>query len=100
MIKKVDLLHAISENIKSDLFRLGVKSNKIIEIPNTVYIKKFNSIRSNKNLNYINLLTVARFAEKKGFDFIELLAKQLKKRLVLDGQLSEEIVIKYTIINL
>ena len=39
-IRKVDLLHAISDNISKDLFRLGVKTNKIIKIPNTVYLKK------------------------------------------------------------
>ncbi len=81
-IRKVDLLHAISDNISKDLFRLGVKTNKIIKIPNTVYLKKVNSISVNKKNKYFNLLTVARFAEKKkGFDFIELLAKQLKEKI-------------------
>ena len=81
-IRKVDLLHAISDNISKDLFRLGVKTNKIIKIPNTVYLNKVNSISVNKKNKYFNLLTVARFAEKKkGFDFIELLAKQLKEKI-------------------
>ena len=82
IITKIDKVHSISKNIKKDLILLGVNKDKIVKIPNTIYIKKINSVSFKKKKKYLNLLTVARFAErKKGFDFIGNLGKQLKGKL-------------------
>jgi glycosyltransferase involved in cell wall biosynthesis len=82
LITKIDKVHSISENIKKDLILVGVNKDKIFKIPNTVYVKKVNSINYKKDKKQLNLLTVARFAEKKkGFDFIEKLGNQLRGKL-------------------
>ena len=72
LITKIDKVHSISENIKKDLILVGVNKDKIFKIPNTVYIKKVNSINYKKNKKQLNLLTVARFAEKKKKDSTSL----------------------------
>jgi L-malate glycosyltransferase len=83
LIKKIDIIHAISNNIENDLKRLGIKKRRIVKIPNTVFIKKIEKYKSKSNKkNHLKLLTVARFAEKKkGFDFIETLGNQLKNKV-------------------
>ena len=60
-----------------------LKKKNIIQIPNTVYTKKIQNFKPNKNkTQYLKLLTVARFAEKKkGFDFIDFLGNQLKDKI-------------------
>ena len=81
-IKKIDLIHSISNNIDLDLKKLGVKKKNIIKIPNTVYLKKTNNNKSHRKYKILKLITVARFAEKKkGFDFIDKIGEQLKGRI-------------------
>ena len=69
VIKKVDLIQAISKTIYKDLIKLNINQKKIVIIPNSINLSKFKlKKRRNKRLN---LITVARFAEKKkGYDFI------------------------------
>ena len=83
VIKRIDIVQAISNNIVVDLKKLGVQKKNIIQIPNTVYTKKIKNFKPSKNkTKYLKLLTVARFAEKKkGFDFIEFLVNQLKDKI-------------------
>ena len=85
-LKNVDLFFSISENIKNDILNLGVSSNKIILIPNTVEINKINQAKENNTLikkKKFNLITVARYAEKKkGFDLIEEITKKLIDRKI------------------
>ena len=80
-IKNIDLFISISKNIKNDIIDLEVPKNKIILIPNSVEIKKIQEIKKNflkKKTNYLRLITVARFAEKKkGFDLVEIFARKL-----------------------
>ena len=81
IIKNIDLFISISKNIKNDIIDLEVPKNKIILIPNSVEIKKIQEIKKNflkKKTNYLRLITVARFAEKKkGFDLVEIFARKL-----------------------
>jgi len=83
VIKKVDIVQAISNNIITDIKKLGFKKEKIVQIPNTVHTKKIREYKSKKNkTKHLRLLTVARFAEKKkGFDFLDNLVNQLKHKV-------------------
>jgi glycosyltransferase involved in cell wall biosynthesis len=73
-LSKINKFTAISNNIYVDLIKIGVKKNKIILIPNGVPSKKFHHLKFKNrysNSKKINLITVARYAEKKkGFDLI------------------------------
>ena len=81
-IRQIDLIHSISNNIDSDLKKLGVKKKKIIKIPNTVHLRKTNKKKAVKKNKILKLITVARFAEKKkGFDFIDKIGDQLRGRV-------------------
>jgi glycosyltransferase involved in cell wall biosynthesis len=80
-IKNIDLFISISKNIKKDIIDLNVPKDKIILIPNSVEIQKIQKIKKNftkKKTNFLRLITVARFAEKKkGFDLVETFARKL-----------------------
>lgn len=80
-IPKVDLFISISNTIKEDLLNIGIDNCKIVNLPNTVDIKKFknmyNSISKLKTKKF-KLITVARFSEKKkGYDLLPILAEKL-----------------------
>lgn len=80
MLNNIDLFSCLSNTIKDDLLRFNVQENKITMIPNAVELDKFNEFKKNKDLNKkrINLITVARFSEKKkGFDLLPELASKL-----------------------
>ncbi len=81
IIKSVDLFFSISENIKKDIIDLNIPNDKIVLIPNSIEIKKIQEIKKNfikPSKNYLRLITVARFAEKKkGFDLVEIFARKL-----------------------
>ncbi len=83
-LNNVDLFFAISENIREDILNLGISSSKIILIPNTVEINKIIETKKNSKFTkkkFFNLITVARYAEKKkGFDLVEEIAKKLIDR--------------------
>jgi glycosyltransferase involved in cell wall biosynthesis len=82
-ISKIDKFTYISAVIEKDLIDLGVKKEKLIYFPNSVDIKKFNKISSNKKDRVFNLITVARYAEKKkGFDLIHKIATGLKEKKI------------------
>ena len=79
-LKKVDLFHAISDNIKSELIKLGVNEKKILTIPNCSPSKKIESIKKINQKKNITLLTIGRYAiKKKGFDLIEKISKNLNQ---------------------
>ena len=81
-LKKVDLFHAISKNIKSELIKLGVVGNKILVIPNCSPSKKIKKTKTIKKNKVITLLTIGRYAiKKKGFDLIENISKNLNKSI-------------------
>ena len=80
-LKNVDLFLNISDTIKNDLKKINISSNKIVYLPNTVDVKKFNDIKilkkkiKNKKLR---LITVARYAKKKkGYDLLPIIAQKL-----------------------
>lgn len=78
--KKVHLFHAISENIKIELIKLGVPKNKILIIPNCTPLDKIKKIKKIKVKKKITLLTIGRYAiKKKGFDLVEKISKNLNK---------------------
>ncbi|WP_415321020.1 glycosyltransferase [Candidatus Pelagibacter sp. Uisw_092] len=64
VFQKVDIFHAISNDIKSELINFGIDKNKIFKITNFSVQKKFDNI-SKKNNQILTLLTVGRFAIKK-----------------------------------
>ena len=80
-LKNIDLFLSLSKTIEDDLHEVGVQKNKIFNIPNTVEINKIKKIYSSnkKKLNKkLELITVARFAEKKkGYDLIPIVAQKL-----------------------
>ena len=78
--KKVHQFHAISNNIKGELSKIGVKKEKIIIIPNCTPLNKIDKIKEKKNKKKITLLTIGRYAiKKKGFDLIERITKKLNQ---------------------
>ncbi|MDA9717786.1 glycosyltransferase family 4 protein [Candidatus Pelagibacter sp.] len=80
-LPKVKIFTAISNNIFVDLVNIGVKKNKIVLLPNGIPLKKFISIKKkfkNKKQKKLNLITVARYAEKKkGFDLVPKIVEEL-----------------------
>ncbi len=80
-IGNVDLFFSISENIKKDMLDLDISKNKIISIPNSIEIEKIENIKKKfvkSSNNYLKLITVGRYAEKKkGYDLVETFAKKL-----------------------
>ena len=73
-LKRIDLFTYLSKTIQKDLIELGVQDDRMVYFPNSVNIKKFNDyiLPDNKDKKVLNLITVARFAEKKkGFDLIQ-----------------------------
>ena len=93
IINKVDKFFYISQTIKKDLEELGIEKKKLFFSPNSVYIKKFSELNKNviNKRHQINLITVARFAEKKkGYDKLVNISKNL---------IENKIKFKWTIIG-
>ena len=68
-LKNIDKFISISQNIEDDLIKLNVLKSKIKNIPNTVYIEKFEKIIVEKIQEKLNMITVGRFAKQKRFRF-------------------------------
>jgi glycosyltransferase involved in cell wall biosynthesis len=84
ILDKIDNFSCLSNTIKKDLLNLNVPLEKICIIPNAVEIEKFKKFKIDRVKNdKINLITVARFSEKKkGFDLLpELVEKLLELKL-------------------
>ena len=85
-LKNVDIFHCISKNIEKDLISIGVKKNKIVSIPNSIYLEKFKKFKKKKiNLHKkpIKLITVTRYAKgKKGLDLIFKIVKILFQKKI------------------
>jgi len=85
-LKRIDKYTYISKIIKKDLIDLGINEEKLIYFPNCVNLKKFEQYNSEnkKSKNKVfNLITVARFAEKKkGFDLIHKIASRIKEKKI------------------
>ena len=73
-LNKINKYTAISKNVYLDLIKIGVKKERIFSIPNGVPSEKFKRLSfklKKKKLKKLNLITVARYAEKKkGYDLI------------------------------
>jgi len=85
IIFKVNYFFSISETIKKDIIKAGIKKRKIYSSPNSVSINKINKFKNfNKDINKkIHLITVTRFAKgKKGLDMIPKIAEILIKRKI------------------
>jgi len=83
-LKNIDKFISISQNIEDDLIKLNVLKSKIKNIPNTVYIEKFEKIIVEKKIQEkLNMITVGRFAkQKKGFDLIGNFCDHLRKKKI------------------
>ncbi len=102
-LKKVDLFHAISNNIKTELIKLGASSNKILIIPNCSPSQKIKKFKKKKRKT-ITLLTIGRYAiKKKGFDLIENISKNLNNNInykwIIIGRGTSELLKKKYIQN-
>lgn len=83
-LKITDKVFAISEDVKKELKVLGYRG-KIIDIPNTVDIKKIKQIKIQKKppKDCLKIITVARYYEsKKGLDLIEKVSKNLLEKKI------------------
>ena len=79
IIRKVDGIQCISKNIYEDLTKLNIKRKIIYLIPNSISVKKRQY--NNKKDQYINLITVGRYARyKKGYDLVSKIAKRLVEK--------------------
>lgn len=79
IIKKVDGIQCISKNIYEDLTKLNIRRKIIYLIPNSISVKKRQY--NNKKDQYINLITVGRYARyKKGYDLVSKIAKRLVEK--------------------
>lgn len=79
-LKRIDKFTYISDTIRDDLLALEVYKDKLIYFPNSVSIGKFEScsLPSLKKSKTLNLITVARFAEKKkGLDLVQSISANL-----------------------
>ena len=78
-LKIIDKVYAISDTIINELVLLNYPKDKIVKIPNSVELKKFQECKIlKKNKETIKFITVARYYEKKkGLDLIEQVSKYL-----------------------
>ena len=76
-LKYVNKVFAISKDIENELKTFSFPDEKIVNIPNSVELKKIKNIKVNKiNDEKLKIITVARYYEKKkGLDIIEKIAK-------------------------
>ena len=76
-----DKVFVISEDILKELNFFNFSKEKIVKIPNSIVVKKIVDVGDNKfNPNKLNIITVARFYQKKkGLDLIEKVSKILIK---------------------
>jgi glycosyltransferase involved in cell wall biosynthesis len=85
-LKNIDIYTYISQTIKKDLVDLGINEERLVYFPNCVNLKKFEQYNSENKINknkIFNLITVARFAEKKkGFDLIHKIALKIKEKKI------------------
>ena len=84
-INNINKFTSISKNIRDDLLKLKVKKQRIMMIPNGIYLNKFlnNKKKLKKNDKSIKLITVARYAiKKKGYDLVPKLTKLFKKNKI------------------
>ncbi len=79
-LKRIDKFTYISDTIRDDLLALEVYKDKLIYFPNSVSIEKFEKciLPNLKKSKTLNLITVARFAEKKkGLDLVQSISANL-----------------------
>ena len=76
-----DKVFAISDDVVKELNFFNFSKEKIVKIPNSIEIKKILNLGNNKfDPKKLNIITVARFYEKKkGLDLIEKISKILIK---------------------
>lgn len=80
MLKKVDLILALSKDMKNMLVDMDVEKNKIRIHHLGINCEKFSYKKPSKSKNSLRFLSVARFIEKKGIDYgIKAFAKVVKK---------------------
>ena len=83
-LKIIDKVYAISDTIINELVLLNYPKDKIVKIPNSVELKKFQECKIlKKNKETIKFITVARYYEKKkGLDLIEQVSKYLIEKKI------------------
>ena len=99
LFQRGDLFAAICEDMKNRLIRLGCNREKIIIHRLGVDMDRFGcQYREFDNERTVNLLSVGRFVEKKGFEFsIRAVANIIRKyprisyKIIGDGRLKDEI---------
>ncbi len=83
-LKIVDKVYAISDTIINELVLLNYPKDKIVKIPNSVELKKFQECKIlKKDKETVKFITVARYYEKKkGLDLIEQVSKYLIEKKI------------------
>ena len=82
-INNINKFTSISKNIRDDLLKLKVKKQRIMMIPNGIYLNKFlNNKKLKKNDKSIKLITVRDMLSKKGYDLVPKLTKLFKKNKI------------------
>lgn len=99
MLKKADIVIAISKNVKDALVGMGIDSNKIKIIPVGIDIKSFPIKRETKMNNPFTLISTSYLLKRKNIDQIIKALKMLvdnnyKVRLLIvgDGPQKEDLV--------
>lgn len=90
-----DIFLALSEDMKSDLIKLGFPKDKIIIHHLGIDLETFNNIKKKKN-ECFTFLVVARFDESKGIQdvikaFSEIYTKNMFLKIVGDGSYREKL---------
>jgi colanic acid/amylovoran biosynthesis glycosyltransferase len=99
LFRRGDLFLCVSEQIRTNLIRLGCDREKIIVHRSGIDPKKFNVIaRESNKFGKTTILTIARLVEKKGLEYgIEAIAKIVKKypdveyKIAGDGPLRDKL---------
>ena len=97
LFTQCDIVTVLSEDMKSDLTSVGCPENKIVIQPLGIDVEKFKFRKRTPDDDEIDVLTVARFNEKKGLEYaVDAIAPLVKQydvtyRIAGDGPLFDEI---------
>lgn len=98
VIQECSLFFVMSENMKERVVGYGFPPNKVLVHPVGIDLDKY-SYQKNNSVDPVNIISVGRFVEKKGFDDLiralaivkEKTTKKFKCYIVGDGPLREKI---------
>lgn len=86
-LKKADMVHAVSNDLKNQLVKMEIEKKKIIVIPNGIDLKMFQGKKRNKDKDQkesISFITTSRLEKKNNLiQLIEIIGKLRKRELNL-----------------